>query len=328
MNHLHEGPLLDTLRRRYEKNEIYTSTGDKILVSVNPYKLISGLYERPLRYLDLPENGESINSAAHRPHVYKVANGALNDMFQQTPSASDAEGHAAVGGGGSRTVALPLSSSSSAAAPVAVGWRRRRVNQSVVVSGESGAGKTEASKHVMNFLVAADTEMRQDSDLTIRGESKEKNFGEGIKRVLIGSNLLFEAFGNAKTVRNDNSSRFGKYIKLQYNSENHLVSAYTETFLLEKSRLVNISLGERNYHIFYQMLIGIKDPALIAQLHLGPATQFKMLMDSSQNAHGSLEDENFPAVCVVVYNIFLPSHPLTINPMLSSLLFCLIKKDL
>ena len=73
--------------------------------------------------------------------------------------------------------------------------------------------------------------------------------GNHIKDVLIQSSLIFEAFGNAKTVRNDNSSRFGKYIKLQYTAANELVSAFTETFLLEKSRIVSIGDEERNYHV-------------------------------------------------------------------------------
>ena len=114
------------------------------------------------------------------------------------------------------------------------------------MSGESGSGKTEASKRVMSFLIDADKENRSD------GSTNVANKGDIIRQVLMESNIVLEAFGNSKTVRNDNSSRFGKYIKLQYSQETRIVSAFTETFLLEKSRLV--TLGEsfnQSNHIYY-----------------------------------------------------------------------------
>ena len=89
--------------------------------------------------------------------------------------------------------------------------------------------------------------------------------------VLVQGGILFEAFGNAKTVRNDNSSRFGKYIKLLYNNRgDSIYTAVTETFLLEKSRLVSVGEGERNYHIFYQLIRGLRliNPLLAAKLYL------------------------------------------------------------
>ena len=72
------------------------------------------------------------------------------------------------------------------------------------------------------------------------------------------SNIILEAFGNAKTVRNDNSSRFGKYIKLQYSGTGRMMQAQTTHFLLEKSRLVSVAHGERNYHVFYQTCCGLQ----------------------------------------------------------------------
>jgi myosin-5 len=152
-----------------------------------------------------------------------------------------------------------------------------RRNQSVVISGESGAGKTEASKHVMNFLIGADRERKMDSDRS----PDEVHLGDAIRKVLVESNVIFEAFGNSKTVRNDNSSRFGKYIKLQYSEDNQLILAYSETFLLEKSRLMNVGIGERNYHVFYQLLRGERDPCLVSKLKLKDPSGFKMLLDGN-----------------------------------------------
>jgi myosin-5 len=242
MNHLHEAPLLDNLRRRFFNDKIYTTTGD-VLISVNPYKKIAGLYDNIATYLDLAEDGE-VDRSATKPHVYKIANDALVEMLYGKQSLHE-----------------------NAAAR----------NQSVVVSGESGAGKTEASKHVMNFLIAADRERKMESD---RG-ADEVHLGDAIRKVLVESNVIFEAFGNSKTVRNDNSSRFGKYIKLQYSEDNQLISAYSETFLLEKSRLMNVGIGERNYHVFYQLLRGEKDPLLISKLKLRDPSEFKMLLDGN-----------------------------------------------
>ncbi len=259
MNHLHEAPLLDCLRRRFFNDKIYTTTGD-VLISINPYKKIAGLYDSPLSYLDTPEDGE-VDSFASRPHVFKIANLALVELL------------------------FGKKSNYESTSPR---------NQSIVVSGESGAGKTEASKYVMNFLIAADQEGKiPGGGKVIRSESAQR-LGDDIKRVLLDSNIIFEAFGNAKTVRNDNSSRFGKYIKLQYSDEHQIISAFTETFLLEKSRLMNVGAGERNYHVFYQFLRGNTNLGLAQKLHLKDPTSFKMLTDSNGAALPSTEDPLYP----------------------------------
>eukprot|EP00924_Labyrinthula_sp_SR-Ha-C_P013543 augustus_masked-scaffold_5-processed-gene-6.34-mRNA-1 protein AED:0.10 eAED:0.10 QI:0/-1/0/1/-1/1/1/0/1165 len=124
-------------------------------------------------------------------------------------------------------------------------------DQSILISGESGAGKTESTKHVMNFLATVSS---PGSDLT-SGTTTEK--GTIAERVL-GSNIILEAFGNARTTRNDNSSRFGKFIRLKFNGRN-LVGANIETYLLEKSRINGQVFSERNYHIFYLLLKGSLD---------------------------------------------------------------------
>ena len=122
--------------------------------------------------------------------------------------------------------------------------RATRVNQSVVVSGESGAGKTEASKKVMAFLLA----------LSAARKDAYAEAAVDVDAVLMVSNVILEAFGNAKTIRNDNSSRFGKYIRLVYDDDWRIAGARTDHFLLEKSRLASVDAGERSYHYFYQLV--------------------------------------------------------------------------
>ena len=122
-------------------------------------------------------------------------------------------------------------------------------NQALVISGESGAGKTECAKLCMKFIAYY---------FGKKGEDGKKE--ESLEDKILACNPVLEAFGNAKTVRNDNSSRFGKYIKIFIKVETQqIVGAYMETYLLEKSRVVSLAPGERNYHIFYQILVGINE---------------------------------------------------------------------
>ncbi|XP_043997316.1 unconventional myosin-XIX isoform X1 [Gambusia affinis] len=124
------------------------------------------------------------------------------------------------------------------------------VNQSLVVSGESGAGKTWTSRCLMKYYatVAASAQAVSSQDAV-----------ERIERRVLDSNPLMEAFGNACTLRNSNSSRFGKYIQLQMNRTQLLVGASVQTYLLEKTRVACQPANERNFHIFYQMMKGATD---------------------------------------------------------------------
>lgn len=137
---------------------------------------------------------------------------------------------------------------------------RSAKSQSILVSGESGAGKTETTKIVITHLVSSAHRMSQSDKL--KGVDLTLDSGSPAARVL-GSNHLLEAFGNAKTVRNDNSSRFGKYTSLQFDSGSHeILGCKAKVYLLEKSRVVTQSSDERNYHIFYQLLRGATDTTL------------------------------------------------------------------
>ncbi|XP_049321998.1 unconventional myosin-Vb isoform X4 [Astyanax mexicanus] len=114
---------------------------------------------------------------------------------------------------------------------------RDEKNQSIIVSGESGAGKTVSAKYAMRYFA------------TVGGSANDTNVEEKV----LASSPIMEAIGNAKTTRNDNSSRFGKYIQIGFDRRFHIIGANMRTYLLEKSRVVFQAEDERNYHIFYQL---------------------------------------------------------------------------
>jgi myosin V len=121
-------------------------------------------------------------------------------------------------------------------------------NQSILISGESGAGKTEATKIMMKYF--AET-CRAPSAST----SRSSTFS--IETQVLQSNPILEAFGNARTVRNDNSSRFGKFIELQFDARHAIVGARIRTYLLEKIRVICQAPSERNFHVFYELLAAV-----------------------------------------------------------------------
>ncbi|KAG7219021.1 hypothetical protein INR49_005921 [Caranx melampygus] len=130
-------------------------------------------------------------------------------------------------------------------------------NQSIIVSGESGAGKTVSAKYAMRFFA------------TVGGSANDTNVEEKV----LASSPIMEAIGNAKTTRNDNSSRFGKYIQIGFSRGYHIIGANMRTYLLEKSRVVFQAEDERNYHIFYQLCASASLPEL-SDLNLTSAEDF------------------------------------------------------
>uniref|UniRef100_A0A670JR23 Myosin heavy chain 4 n=1 Tax=Podarcis muralis TaxID=64176 RepID=A0A670JR23_PODMU len=144
-----------------------------------------------------------------------------------------------------------------------------RENQSILITGESGAGKTVNTKRVIQYFAT----------IAATGEKKKEEVTAGkikgtLEDQIISANPLLEAFGNAKTVRNDNSSRFGKFIRIHFGATGKLASADIETYLLEKSRVTFQLKAERSYHIFYQIMSN-KKPELIGKRHLDVADYYQ-----------------------------------------------------
>ncbi|ORZ30724.1 P-loop containing nucleoside triphosphate hydrolase protein [Catenaria anguillulae PL171] len=143
------------------------------------------------------------------------------------------------------------------------GMIRDKRNQSIIVSGESGAGKTVSAKYIMRYFATADASDSGASQQELTAdELTSPSMGgadQGMSEVetqVLATNPIMESFGNAKTTRNDNSSRFGKYIELLFDTKYKIIGARVRTYLLERSRVVYQPETERNYHIFYQLVAG------------------------------------------------------------------------
>ncbi|XP_047619600.1 unconventional myosin-VI isoform X3 [Phacochoerus africanus] len=133
-----------------------------------------------------------------------------------------------------------------------------KLSQSIIVSGESGAGKTENTKFVLRYL------------------TESYGTGQDIDDRIVEANPLLEAFGNAKTVRNNNSSRFGKFVEIHFNEKSSVVGGFVSHYLLEKSRICVQGKEERNYHIFYRLCAGASED-IRERLHLSSPDNFRYL---------------------------------------------------
>lgn len=164
-----------------------------------------------------------------------------------------------------------------------------RKSQAILVSGESGAGKTETSKHIMQYLAWLGGELDRS---TIEKDRK-------IEQKILESNPLLEAFGNAKTVRNDNSSRFGKFTEIQFDQSGRISGAAIRTYLLERSRVVSVLDPERNYHIFYQICDGASEEERTAW-NLKEAKDFAYLSSSSCFELNGVNNAEEYIVCLLI----------------------------
>lgn len=223
--YLHEPAILFCLQERYTSGDIYTYTGP-ILIALNPFKslplysseTLEGYYNHGL----LKSQGIELG-APLAPHVFAIADASYREMMRLMHGQGFAR----------------FSSSSNGSSVSMVS-----ADQSILISGESGAGKTESTKIVLRYLTSVGS-----------SQAQEKEKGSVMDKVL-QSNPILEAFGNARTLRNDNSSRFGKFIELQFSKRGHLIGGSIRTYLLEKVRLPLQQRGERSFHIFYQLFAG------------------------------------------------------------------------
>ncbi|XP_039661681.1 myosin-10 isoform X7 [Perca fluviatilis] len=255
---LNEASVLHNLRERYYSGLIYTYSG-LFCVVVNPYKNL------PIYTESIVEMYRGKKRHEMPPHIYAISEAAYRSMLQD------------------------------------------REDQAILCTGESGAGKTENTKKVIQYLahVASShkggtlgrnkeaVQMDGSRSLT-RGSTlvnRSMQYGE-LERQLLQANPILEAFGNAKTVKNDNSSRFGKFIRINFDVGGYIVGANIETYLLEKSRATRQAKDERTFHIFYQLLCGTSDETK-ADLLLGTADEYRFLSGGSIPVPGQSDSENF-----------------------------------
>lgn len=227
--HLDEAAILEALRRRFELDLPYTLCG-QICVSVNPFKWL------PLYSEELVQQFHSADNpfAELPPHLYAIVHAAHRSLL------------AALEGG------TPPS-------------------QSILVSGESGAGKTEATKIMMRYLASVDALVGRSFTATTFGDPTpmSSTATSALTERVLQSSPVLEAFGNAQTLRNSNSSRFGKFLKLTYARDGQQASAAISSYLLERSRVVRPPDGEANYHV-RRSCVGSASPAALACVGPGP----------------------------------------------------------
>mmetsp|Transcript_28965 Transcript_28965/g.85681 ORF Transcript_28965/g.85681 Transcript_28965/m.85681 type:complete len:2131 (-) Transcript_28965:89-6481(-) len=309
LTHLHEPAILHALRLRYDADIIYTATGP-ILIAVNPFKPM-GLYSDDMMemYRVQGEHGIGAPQEAGKtgsgytpfkrrnkikmraggkdkrlpPHVYQTADDAYRAMIRGMENSR-------LMGSSSQPRTPQQRSMQRGQSRLQVVQYETPTNQSILVSGESGAGKTVTTKIVLNYFAMLSKKRSQDeTDLMNQSMSSPmlSRFGNSsridesaassaledanasvasalpddvsIEQQVLQSNPILESFGNARTIRNDNSSRFGKYIDIRFTPKGKLSGASIETYLLEKVRLIHPSSGERNYHVFYQFLNSATD---------------------------------------------------------------------
>ncbi|CAO2649522.1 Nn.00g069070.m01.CDS01 [Neocucurbitaria sp. VM-36] len=179
---------------------------------------------------------------------------------------------------------------------------RDQKNQTIVVSGESGAGKTVSAKYIMRYFAT-----RESPDNPGKRRGKADAMSETEEQIL-ATNPIMEAFGNAKTTRNDNSSRFGKYIEIMFNKQTDIIGAKIRTYLLERSRLVFQPLKERNYHVFYQLVAGATD-AEREELSLKSVEDFSYLNQGSAPVIDGMDDvAEFKATRASLTKIGVPAE--------------------
>ncbi|KAI6157243.1 P-loop containing nucleoside triphosphate hydrolase protein [Pisolithus tinctorius] len=270
---LNEASVVHNLRLRYGSGAIYTYSG-LFLVSINPYQNL------PLYTDAIIQQYRNKRRDENPPHIFAVSERAWVNM------------------------------------------QNEHENQSILITGESGAGKTESTKKVIQYLSAIATDAHPPGTLHAhspsipssgfpRGTSRRKSVsfaGSGdsltakgrlglLERQIIQANPILEAFGNAQTQRNNNSSRFGKFIRISFAPDGSISGANIDWYLLEKSRVVVRSPAERNFHVFYQLLSGgtpLKDSLLLD----GGIEDYEFLNRSKREVDGVNDRDDWDTLIV------------------------------
>lgn len=211
------------------------------LVAVNPYHAL------PIYSEATVEQYKGMRREANPPHIFAVADGAIQNMIHM------------------------------------------QENQSLLITGESGAGKTENTKRVIQYLAAVAVDADADAVHASRRLSHEP-LGL-LERQILQANPILEAFGNAQTVRNNNSSRFGKFIRIEFTAHGAIAGGHIEWYLLEKSRVHSRSTNERNFHIFYQLLRS-RDKGLLDALRLTSFPDSYAFLKSSRKDVEGVDDSH------------------------------------
>jgi len=276
--YFHEPAVVQCLGRRYEKGLVYTSTGP-VLLALNPFKHLPEVYGDDVMEKYWKKTEQGLDEVLP-PHVYAIADSSFRSMM--------------------RGVEMAIGRKLAA-----------KCDQSILVSGESGAGKTVTTKYLMKYLAALSQRAARHaagasasrvwtpitaSPQAANGSSTPKHRKSGtIEAQVLQSNPILESFGNARTIRNDNSSRFGKYIDMQFSRTGRLLGTKIDTYLLEKVRLVTQNPGERNYHVFYELLSGAIPPEELELFRLDDTTKpqdFKILSSGTFDRRDGVSDRD------------------------------------
>lgn len=224
---INEVDLLNNVKNRFNKKNIFTNVGPTLII-LNPYQKIEGVFSE-----EIIDKWITYHNKNQHEERKQIDDPHLYDLT---------------------LIAIK-------------NLNTYKKNQAIVISGESGAGKTETAKNAMKCITYYFAK-----EALAHGHVRKSLINPGgaksLENQILGCNPILEAFGNAKTVRNDNSSRFGKYVTINLDmSTGKIEGAQIQTYLLEKSRVCEPSEGERNYHIFYHLLIG-GDTELLKELCL------------------------------------------------------------
>ncbi|KAL4501636.1 hypothetical protein ABPG72_018687 [Tetrahymena utriculariae] len=291
MSLLNESEILKNISTRYKQDQIFTLIGPTLIV-MNPYKQISNLFDDQIMQMiseQAKQKQEIINLQQpfkEYPHIYSISASAYESVFKSN------------------------------------------TNQAIVISGESGAGKTENAKYAMRYLTQLSTKKNNQEEIFQSRKTSDPNrikassvSSKTIEQQILFCNPIMEAFGNAKTARNNNSSRFGKYVSILVEcTTQKILGAQIQKYLLEKSRVTHISNQERNYHIFYHLLSS-KKIAEDLQISSNPS-DYNFLNQSGIYTADQINDSKlFQEVQSSFQSMgFLPDKILTIWQILAAIL--------